>query len=180
MKRPKSQFAEVGQASARRNDRPTATQPGGAFNVRDDSFPRLTLNDGRSIPQLGLGVYKVPDAMAADTVQVALETGYRHVDTADLYENEVGVGQGIARSSLAREEIFVTTKVWNDQHGYDDTLRAFDDSLGKLALDYVELYLIHWFEPRQDRCIDTYHAREAARRRTGSLDRSVEFPHPPP
>ena len=125
--------------------------------------PRLTLNDGRSIPQLGLGVYKVPDAMAADTVQVALETGYRHVDTADLYENEVGVGQGIARSSLAREEIFVTTKVWNDQHGYDDTLRAFDDSLGKLALDYVDLYLIHWPAPRQDRYIDTYRALEKLR-----------------
>ncbi|HZK58328.1 MAG TPA: aldo/keto reductase, partial [Cryobacterium sp.] len=99
--------------------------------------PLLLLNDGRSIPQLGLGVYKVADAVAADTVRLALEAGYRHVDTAALYENERGVGRGIARSGLPREQVFVTTKVWNSDHGYDSTLRAFDESLGRLGLDYV-------------------------------------------
>jgi len=125
--------------------------------------PLLALNDGRSIPQLGLGVYKVEDAIAADTVQFALEAGYRHVDTAALYENETGVGAGIARAGLPRDDVFVTTKVWNDRHGYDETLRAFDESLGKLALDYVDLYLIHWPAPRQDRYVDTYRALEALR-----------------
>lgn len=118
------------------------------------------MNDGRTIPQVGLGVYKVPDADAADTVQVALEAGYRHVDTAALYENERGVGQGIVRAGLPREEIFVTTKVWNDRQGYDETLRAFDESLGKLGLDYLDLYLIHWPVPSQDLYVDTYRALE--------------------
>jgi 2,5-diketo-D-gluconate reductase A len=125
--------------------------------------PLLLLNDGRSIPQLGLGVYKVADAVAADTVRLALEAGYRHVDTAALYENERGVGQGIARSGLPREQVFVTTKVWNTDHGYDRTMRAFDESLGKLALDYVDLYLIHWPAPGQDRYVDTYRALERLR-----------------
>ncbi|SDK23805.1 2,5-diketo-D-gluconate reductase A [Cryobacterium psychrotolerans] len=123
----------------------------------------LRFNDGRSIPQLGLGVYKVTDALAADTVQVALDAGYRHIDTAAMYENERGVGRGIARSGLPRGDVFVTTKVWNDQHGYEETLRAFDDSLARLGLDYVDLYLIHWPAPRQDRYIDTYRALETLR-----------------
>jgi 2,5-diketo-D-gluconate reductase A len=122
------------------------------------SSPLLTMNDGRSIPQVGLGVYKVPDAEAADTVHAALEAGYRHVDTAALYENERGVGEGIARSGLPRDDVFVTTKVWNDRHGYDETLRAFDESLGKLGLDYVDLYLIHWPVPSQDLYVDTWRA----------------------
>ena len=121
------------------------------------------MNDGHSIPQLGLGVYKVADAVAADTVQVALEAGYRHLDTATLYENERGVGQGVARSGVDRADLFVTTKVWNDQHGYDQTMRAFDESLTKLGLDYVDLYLIHWPAPRQDKYLDTYRALETLR-----------------
>ena len=125
--------------------------------------PLLLMNDGHSIPQLGLGVYKVADAVAADTVQVALEAGYRHLDTATLYENERGVGQGVARSGVDRAELFVTTKVWNDQHGYDQTLRAFDESLQKLGLDYVDLYLIHWPAPRQDKYLETYRALETLR-----------------
>ena len=125
--------------------------------------PLLLMNDGHSIPQLGLGVYKVADALAADTVQVALEAGYRHLDTATLYENERGVGQGVARSGVDRAELFVTTKVWNDQHGYDQTLRAFDESLQKLGLDYVDLYLIHWPAPRQDKYLETYRALETLR-----------------
>jgi len=123
----------------------------------------LQLNDGRTIPQLGLGVYKIADDLAAGTVQVALEAGYRHIDTAALYANERGVGEGLARAALPREEVFVTTKVWNDRHGYDQTLRAFDESLAKLGLDYVDLYLIHWPAPRQDRYLDTYRALETLR-----------------
>ena len=141
--------------------------------------PRLLLSDGHSIPQLGLGVYKVADAAAADTVQVALDVGYRHLDTAALYDNETGVGQGIARSGLGRDELFVTTKVWNDRHGYDETLRAFDESLGKLALDYVDLYLIHWPAPRQDRYVDTWRALETLRAegRARSIGVSNFHPH---
>ncbi|MFT2815501.1 aldo/keto reductase [Leifsonia sp. A12D58] len=125
--------------------------------------PRLLMNDGHSIPQIGLGVYKIADDLAADAVEVALNAGYRHIDTAALYENEAGVGAGVARVALPREEVFVTTKVWNSDHGYDATLRAFDDSLAKLGLDYVDLYLIHWPAPKQDRYVDTYRALETLR-----------------
>jgi 2,5-diketo-D-gluconate reductase A len=122
--------------------------------------PVVRLNDGHAIPQLGLGVYKVAEHRAADTVRVALEAGYRHVDTAALYRNEAGVGEGIRRSGIPRDELFVTTKVWNDRHGYDETLRAFDESLGTLGLDRVDLYLIHWPAPRQDRYVETWRALE--------------------
>ncbi|PJJ62078.1 aldo/keto reductase [Compostimonas suwonensis] len=125
--------------------------------------PILTLNDGRGIPQLGLGVYKVPEPEAAEVVRTALTAGYRHLDTAALYENEAGVGRGLAESEVARDDVFVTTKVWNDRHGFDETLRAFDESIGKLGLDYVDLYLIHWPAPRQDRYVETYRALERLR-----------------
>ncbi|QYF72455.1 aldo/keto reductase [Cryobacterium sp. PAMC25264] len=139
----------------------------------------LTLNDGHAIPQLGLGVYKIPDDLAAGTVQIALEDGYRHIDTAALYANERGVGEGLARAALPRDEVFVTTKVWNDRHGYDETLRAFDESLAKLGLDYVDLYLIHWPAPRQDRYIETYRALERlqADGRARSIGVSNFHPH---
>lgn len=133
--------------------------------------PLLSLNDGRSIPQLGLGVYKIPDASAADTVQVAIDAGYRHVDTAALYQNETGVGEGIRRSGVARDELFVTTKVWNSDQGYDQTLRAFEVSLAKLGLDQVDLYLIHWPVPHQDRYVDSYRALEKLR--ADGLTRSI-------
>ena len=140
---------------------------------------QVPLNDGHTIPQLGLGVYKVPEAIAASTVQIALETGYRHVDTAALYANERGVGEGLARAGLPRDEVFVTTKVWNAQHGYDETLRAFDDSLAKLGLEYVDLYLIHWPAPRQNRYIDTYRALETLKAdgRAHSIGVSNFHPH---
>jgi 2,5-diketo-D-gluconate reductase A len=143
------------------------------------SSPALQFHDGHSIPQLGLGVYKIPEAAAADAVQVALESGYRHVDTAALYANEAGVGQGIARAGLPRGDVFVTTKVWNADQGYDSTLRAFDESLGKLGLDYVDLYLIHWPAPRQDRYVDTWRALEAIRAdgRARSIGVSNFHPH---
>jgi len=126
--------------------------------------PLITLSDGNRIPQLGLGVYKVEDATAARIVEGAIDAGYRHVDTAKLYFNEAGVGQGVRASGIPREEIFVTTKVWNDDQGYDETLRAFDTSLELLGMDYVDLYLIHWPAPKQDRYVDTWRALEAIKR----------------
>lgn len=124
--------------------------------------PRLGLNNGVLIDQLGIGLYKVPPAEAAGIVTMALEAGYRHFDTAAMYGNETGVGRGIGALSgfstsddarggsgeafpaLSREDLFVTTKVWNDDQGYDATLRAFDTTISNLGLEYVDLYLIHW------------------------------------
>jgi len=126
--------------------------------------PLITLSDGNEIQQLGLGVYKVDDATAATLVEGAIDAGYRRVDTAKLYFNESGVGAGVRASGIPRGEIFVTTKVWNDDQGYDETLRAFDTSLGLLGMDYVDLYLIHWPAPAQDRYRDTWRALEALRR----------------
>jgi 2,5-diketo-D-gluconate reductase A len=141
--------------------------------------PVVRLNDGHTIPQLGLGVYKVAEHVVADTVRVALEAGYRHVDTAALYRNEAGVGEGIRRAGIPRDELFVTTKVWNDRHGYDETLRAFDESLATLGLDRVDLYLIHWPAPRQDRYVETWSALEriAADGRATSIGVSNFEPH---
>ncbi|KQQ03957.1 aldo/keto reductase [Rathayibacter sp. Leaf294] len=122
--------------------------------------PLIPLNDGRAIPQIGLGVYKIGDDEAARTVATALEAGYRHVDTATLYGNERGVGEGIRASGVPREQVFVTTKVWNDDHGFDETLAAFDRSLELLGADYIDLYLVHWPIPSRDRYVDTYRALE--------------------
>ena len=119
---------------------------------------RVALNDGRTIPQLGLGLWQTPAGGAADIVAAALATGYRHVDTAALYANEAGVGEGIARSGLPREDVFVTTKVWNDSQGFDATLRAARDSLEKLRLDHVDLYLVHWPAPRRGLYVETWRA----------------------
>jgi 2,5-diketo-D-gluconate reductase A len=124
------------------------------------SVPLIPLNDGRAIPQIGLGVYKVGDDEAARTVATALEAGYRHVDTATLYANERGVGEGIRASGIPREQVFVTTKVWNDDHGFEETLEAFDRSLDLLGTDYVDLYLVHWPIPSLDRYVETYRALE--------------------
>ncbi|MEV5916704.1 aldo/keto reductase [Streptomyces pseudogriseolus] len=122
--------------------------------------PPITLNNGVEMPQLGFGVWQVPDAEAETAVAAALEAGYRSIDTAAIYGNEEGTGKAIARSDVPREDIFVTTKVWNSDHGYDATLKAFDASLAKLGLDYVDLYLIHWPAPARDRYVDTYKAFE--------------------
>ncbi|RFA19878.1 aldo/keto reductase [Subtercola boreus] len=122
--------------------------------------PQITLNDGHSIPQVGLGVYKVTDAEAVDAIGVALENGYRHIDTATLYENEVGVGEALRRADVPRAEIFVTTKVFQDRHGYDEARRSFDESLERLQLDYVDLFLIHWPAPRQNLYVETWRALE--------------------
>ena len=131
--------------------------------MADIDTPTIALNDGASIPQLGLGVYKVPDDEAETVVATALEAGYRHLDTASFYGNEGGVGRAMRASGVPRDEVFLTTKVWNTDHGYDETLRAFDLSLETLGTDHVEHYLIHWPAPRQDRYVETYRALERIR-----------------
>ncbi|MFT2014325.1 aldo/keto reductase [Streptomyces sp. 796.1] len=122
--------------------------------------PSITLNNDVTIPQLGFGVWQVENEAATAAVSTALEAGYRSVDTAAAYGNEEGTGKAIAESGVPREELFVTTKVWNSDHGYDATLRAFDSSLTKLGLDYVDLYLIHWPLPARGTFVDTYKALE--------------------
>lgn len=122
--------------------------------------PLLIQNDGRTIPQIGLGIYGPDDAGTADAVSTAIEVGYRMIDTAALYQNERGVGEGIRRSGLPREELYVTTKLADDSHGYDSALAAFDASLAKLGLEYVDLYLIHWPLPGVDKYVETWKAFE--------------------
>ncbi|HEV7876287.1 MAG TPA: aldo/keto reductase [Nocardioides sp.] len=108
------------------------------------TVPTITLNDQTTIPQLGFGVFQVPPQETAATVTRALEAGYRHLDTAQMYENEEGVGEAIAASGIARDELYVTTKLNNGFHRPDDARRAFDESLARLGLDRVDLFLIHW------------------------------------
>jgi 2,5-diketo-D-gluconate reductase A len=120
--------------------------------------PLITLNDGVQIPQLGLGVWQLDDEQAYASSVAALKAGYRHIDTAMIYGNEAGVGRAIAESGLAREEIFVTTKLWNTDHGFDSTLRAFDASMAKLGLEQLDLYLIHWALPKKAAYRDTWKA----------------------
>ncbi|WP_055695867.1 aldo/keto reductase [Streptomyces prasinopilosus] len=122
--------------------------------------PPITLNNGVTMPQLGFGVWQVPDAEAETAVAAALEAGYRSIDTAAAYGNEEGTGRAVAASGVPREDLFITTKLWNDDQGYDAALRGFDASLAKLGLDYVDLYLIHWPTPERDRYVDTYRAFE--------------------
>ncbi|HWM36758.1 MAG TPA: aldo/keto reductase [Streptomyces sp.] len=122
--------------------------------------PEVTLNNGVRIPQLGFGVFQIPDEETAAAVSTALEAGYRSIDTAAVYGNERGVGRALASSGIPRDELFVTTKLWNDDQGHDETLRAFDASLEKLGLDHVDLYLIHWPLPARDRYLDTWRALE--------------------
>ena len=122
--------------------------------------PPIILNNGVEMPQLGFGVWQVPDDEAERAVATALEAGYRSIDTAAIYGNEEGTGRAIAASGVPRKDIFVTTKLWNADHGYDSTLRAFDVSLEKLGVDYLDLYLMHWPAPKRDKYVDTYKAFE--------------------
>jgi diketogulonate reductase-like aldo/keto reductase len=124
------------------------------------TVPNITLNNGVEMPQLGFGVFQVPNDETEAAVTAALETGYRSIDTAKLYGNEEGVGAAIARSGIPREELFVTTKLWNSDQGYDSALRAFDASLRRLGLERLDLYLIHWPTPRRDSYVDTWRAFE--------------------
>ena len=118
--------------------------------------PLLTLNDGKTIPQLGFGVYKTPNDEVEAAIECAFEAGYRHIDTAKLYDNEEGVGRAVRNSGLERSSVFVTTKVWNDDHGREKTRRACEESLERLGLDYVDLYLIHWPMPMNGLAVDTW------------------------
>ena len=125
------------------------------------SVPNLQLSTGSGtidIPQLGFGVWQVPDDEVDAAVATALEVGYRSIDTARLYGNEEGVGRAIRATELSRDELFVTTKVWNDDHGFDSTLAAFDGSMERLGLDVLDLFLIHWPTPRRDKYVDTWKA----------------------
>ena len=122
--------------------------------------PSVTLNNGVEMPQLGFGVFLVPPDEVVEPVRTALDAGYRLIDTAKLYGNEEGVGRAIAESGVPRDEVFVTTKVWNSDHGFDATLQAFDESQKLLGVDVVDLYLIHWPVPKQDRYVDTWRAME--------------------
>ena len=121
-----------------------------------DSQTRLRLNDGRTMPQLGFGVWQIPNDVAPAAVREAIAAGYRLIDTAAGYDNEDGVGKGVA--GLARDSLFVTTKLRNDNHGHDEALRAFDNSLARLKMDYVDLYLIHWPCPAVGRYVETWRA----------------------
>ncbi|MFJ2344926.1 aldo/keto reductase [Streptomyces antimycoticus] len=122
--------------------------------------PFITLNNGVRMPQLGFGVWQIPDDEAQVAVRTALDAGYRSIDTAAIYGNEEGTGKGLAASGIARDELFVTTKLQNADQGYDSTLRAFDASLTRLGLEYVDLYLIHWPLPGVDKYVDTWKAFE--------------------
>jgi 2,5-diketo-D-gluconate reductase A len=124
------------------------------------SVPTITLNDGNTIPQLGFGVFKVDPAQTERIVSDALEVGYRHIDTAAIYGNEEGVGKAIAASGIPRDELFITTKLWNEAQGTQSAFDAMDLSLEKLGLDYVDLYLIHWPSPKQDRYVESWKALE--------------------
>lgn len=120
--------------------------------------PKLTFSDGNTIPQLGFGVWQVQDDVAERVVTEAFEAGYRHIDTARIYGNEAGVGRAIKASGLSPEELFITTKIWNADHGYDNALRAFDASMERLGLDTLDLLLIHWLVPAKGKHVETWKA----------------------
>ncbi len=123
-----------------------------------NSIPMVKMNDGRSMHQLGFGLWQVSNAEAEIATLEAFKVGYRSIDSAAIYQNESGLGQAIAKSGLKREDMFITTKLWNSEQGYDTTLRAFDQSLKKLGLKEVDLYLIHWPAPKKNSYVDTWKA----------------------
>lgn len=120
------------------------------------TIPTITLNDGFTIPQLGYGVFLVPQEETEKAVTEALETGYRHIDTAAIYGNEAGVGAAIAKSGIARDELYITTKLWNDRHEGDEPNAAIAESLDKLGIDQVDLYLVHWPTPAKDNFVHAF------------------------
>ncbi|PXA70057.1 oxidoreductase [Cryobacterium arcticum] len=136
------------------------TSPSSPFRKALMSAPALTLNDGRTIPQLGMGTWPMTDAEVAPVIVTAVELGYRHIDTAVKYGNEAGVGEGIRNSGLAREELFVTTKLDGVYQGDDKAIAGLDASLGRLGLDYVDLLLIHWPVPSRDLFVSTWRTFE--------------------
>lgn len=124
------------------------------------AVPDVTLNNGVTMPQLGFGVFQVPPDEVIEPVRVALESGYRLLDTAAAYRNEQGVGQAIVDSGVPREDLFITTKLWNSDQGYDATLKAFEASVSKLGIEVLDLYLIHWPTPARDLYVETWKAFE--------------------
>lgn len=122
------------------------------------SIPSVRLHDGHEIPQLGYGVFKVENEVAADVTTQALEAGYRHLDTAKVYGNEEGVGRAIRAAGIPREELFVTTKLWNDAQRFDDAIAACEASLERLGLDHIDLYLVHWAVPAQGTYVEAWKA----------------------
>ncbi|MEO1912135.1 MAG: aldo/keto reductase [Paracoccus sp. (in: a-proteobacteria)] len=120
--------------------------------------PMMTLNDGREMPQLGTGIWQIDDAKTPEVVAQALKTGYRLIDGAAAYKNERGMGEGIRASGVPRDQIFVTSKLWNDAQGYDQALRAFDQTMTRTGLEKLDLFLIHWPLPRLDAYVDTWKA----------------------
>jgi 2,5-diketo-D-gluconate reductase A len=138
------------------------------------------MNDGIEMPQIGLGVWQVENRDAPKVVKAAIEAGYRSIDTAAIYGNEDGVGAGIGAAGVPREQLFITTKLWNDRHGAKNTFKAFDDSLKKLRLDYVDLYLIHWPTPRANLYVETWKAlaeiKQSGRARSVGVS-NFKIPH---
>jgi 2,5-diketo-D-gluconate reductase A len=128
------------------------------MSTASSQIPQISLNDTEKIPQLGFGVFQVPPAETAEVVLRALTAGYRHIDTAAAYRNEAAVGQAIRSSGLERSEVFVTTKCFNDDHGYEQAKRALHSSLERLEMDYVDLYLIHWPVPAHNKYVETWKA----------------------
>ncbi|WP_231880823.1 aldo/keto reductase [Brachybacterium sp. sponge] len=134
-------------------------------NAEHPAVPALEIRGAAPIPQLGYGVFKVDPDIAADVTAQALAAGYRHIDTAKIYGNEEGVGRAIAESGIPREELFVTTKLWDDAHAFDDAIAACEASLERLGLDYVDLYLIHWAVPSQGQHVEAWKALVALQER---------------
>ncbi|SFM57277.1 2,5-diketo-D-gluconate reductase A [Pseudonocardia ammonioxydans] len=128
------------------------------------AVPTIKLNDGREIPQLGFGVFQIEPGHTAEKVKAALDVGYRHIDTAQMYGNEEGVGKAIADSGIPRDELWITTKLDNDGHGREAAVSRLEQSLTRLGLDHVDLYLIHWPRPHEDRYVETWQGLEDARR----------------
>src|SRR5260370_19609784 len=144
----------VSQSSLVEPDRlARSEQPGKA--PQRGAIPNVMLNNGVLMPQLGFGVFLVPDDSVTGAVISALECGYRSIDTASAYGNEAGAGRALRAAGLPRDELFITTKLWNEDHGYDQTLRAFDASLHRLGLSYLDLYLIHWPGPALGLFVDS-------------------------
>ncbi len=150
----------------------------GESGERVSNIPHLTMNDDRSIPQIGLGVWQVPDDVATDVCLTAFEAGYRHIDTAALYGNEEGVGRAIKASGLSRDELFITTKVWNTNHGRARTTDAMQASLDRLGLDYVDLYLIHWPTPDRGLYVETWETLLELKEQGRTLSAGVSNFHP--
>jgi 2,5-diketo-D-gluconate reductase A len=132
------------------------------MTISTSQVPSIELRGGVEIPQLGFGVFQVPPEKTAEATTRALLAGYRHIDTAAAYGNEAGVGQAVHAAGLDRDEVFVTTKCFNDSHGFDQSQRALKDSLDQLEMEHVDLYLIHWPVPSQDRYVGTWRGLIAA------------------